>query len=507
MYPKFNYKKRLLRFSGDAVARAFFGGNALVSLIVLGLITIFLFKEGIGFFGQNRENLSACRISGQEYVDILRDEETTHAALVLEISDIRLNAFLFFTEKEKLSPAETGKRLAAFDAFAEKFGNAGDKLRDIVATLEESASETKAALCAGGHDGKTTSSPDALAAKLKPLRDALPQIRETNKTLAGTLTAALAALPELPTPALTKRSEKLKTATQKHIAGFPEIENRLAAWNAEKPISPGAGITSFLFGREWLTASFWEDRYGILPLLAGSLLVAAIALVIAVPSGVAAAVYTSQIATPREQRIIKPAIEFIAMIPSVVLGFFGIAVLGEFLKNISGSPFLSGFPGFPIVERLNALNAGCLLAFISIPMIFTIAEDALNNVPRALREASYAVGASRVQTIVKVVIPAALSGIMSATLLGLGRVLGETMIVLLCAGNRIAIPEFSSGAGVVTQPVHTMTGIIAQEMGEVVRGGIHYRALFAVGIVLFMLSLSINFGAQKIVARYRLPAS
>jgi phosphate transport system permease protein len=161
-------------------------------------------------------------------------------------------------------------------------------------------------------------------------------------------------------------------------------------------------------------------------------------------------------------------------------------------------------PGFPLAERLNVLTAGCLLALISVPTIFTLAEDAINNVPRAFKEASFALGASKLQTTTRIIVPAALSGIISAILLGFGRVVGETMVVLLCAGNRIAIPDFTAGLGAFTQPVHTMTGIIAQEMGEVVNGSIHYRALFVVGICLFFLSLLINYVAQMIVRRYRI---
>jgi phosphate transport system permease protein len=194
----------------------------------------------------------------------------------------------------------------------------------------------------------------------------------------------------------------------------------------------------------------------------------------------------------------------VAAIPSVVLGFFGIAVLGQALRAVSQVPWLGWVPGFPYSERLNVLTAGCLLALIAVPTIFTLAEDALNNVPRAFTEASFALGASRLQTIVRIIVPASLSGIVSAILLGFGRVLGETMVVLLCAGNRIAIPDFTAGLAVVTQPVHTMTGIIAQEMGEVVRGSIHYRALFVVGLVLFFLALLINYAAQGIVRRYRI---
>jgi phosphate transport system permease protein len=202
--------------------------------------------------------------------------------------------------------------------------------------------------------------------------------------------------------------------------------------------------------------------------------------------------------------LIKPYIEFISAIPSVVLGFFGIAVLGETIRALSQTSFMKWVPFFPISERLNVFTAGCLLALMAVPTIFTLAEDALRNVPRGFKEASYALGANRLQTIVRVLVPASLSGIVSAVLLGLGRVIGETMVVLLCAGNRIAIPDFTQGLGAFFQPVHTMTGIIAQEMGEVVRGSIHYRALFMVGLVLFTLTLVINYAAQKLVARYRM---
>jgi phosphate transport system permease protein len=278
----------------------------------------------------------------------------------------------------------------------------------------------------------------------------------------------------------------------------------MEAWDYTLPVPWWQSFTAFVFGRQWLTASFWQDWYGIVPLFVGSVLVGAVALLLAVPLGVGAAIYVNQIATQREQRIIKPCIEFISAIPSVVLGFFGIAIFGEALRALSQVAWLSWVPGFPYSERLNVLTAGCLLALIAVPTIFTLAEDALNNVPRAFKEASFALGASRLQTILKIIVPASLSGIISAVLLGFGRVVGETMVVLLCAGNRIAIPDFTRGLAVVTEPVHTMTGIIAQEMGEVVRGSIHYRALFMVGLALFVLSLGINYAAQKIVRRYRI---
>ena len=144
--------------------------------------------------------------------------------------------------------------------------------------------------------------------------------------------------------------------------------------------------------------------------------------------------------------MIKPYIEFIAAIPSVVLGFFGIAVVGEAIRAASHWHWLSWISFFPISERLNVFTAGALLALMAVPTIFTLSEDALRNVPRGFKEASYALGANRLQTIGRVLVPASLSGIVSAILLGLGRVIGETMVVLLCAGNRIQIPDFSEGS-------------------------------------------------------------
>jgi phosphate transport system permease protein len=291
---------------------------------------------------------------------------------------------------------------------------------------------------------------------------------------------------------------------REYLAGLPGATQRLREWNPSVPVPWYRAIVSFLFGKDWTTASFWQDWYGIIPLLVGSIMVAFVALFIAVPFGVFSAIYVSEIAQRGEKSLIKPYIEFISAIPSVVLGFFGIAVVGQAVRAASHLSILRWVPFFPISERLNVFTAGCLLALMAVPTIFTLAEDALRNVPRGFKEASYALGANRLQTIVRVLVPASLSGIISAILLGLGRVIGETMVVLLCAGNRIAIPDFTQGLGAFFQPVHTMTGIIAQEMGEVVRGSIHYRALFMVGLVLFVLTLGINYLAQRFVARYRM---
>lgn len=521
--PAFAIVKTRTRFFGltlDECIQAYFGGNAFVAVLVLALITLFLFREGYQFFGENYKNITVYRQAGLEYVDVMRRQESDHTALTRYLSDLRLRTLMYLTKEQKLSIGAANAQLGPFDDFSDQFSEAVDPLRGLVSDLTETATAIKTKFAVAGD--KQTERDQLLAAgkaaeaarvvidtvdfktELKPILGTLPAYKEANKTFATALVSSLSTAPVLPTPELQVRMDRFKELTHEYIAQFPECERQLEHWDYLKPVRLGRALTSFLFGREWLTASFWQDWYGILPLLVGSLMVSFVALLIAVPLGVGAAVYVNQISTPLEQRWVKPAIEFISAFPSVVLGFFGIAVLGQALRAISQVSWLSWMPGFPVAERLNILTAGCLLALIAVPTIFTLAEDAINNVPRAFKEASYALGANRLQTIIKIVVPAGLSGIISAVLLGFGRVVGETMVVLLCAGNRIAIPDFTAGIGVFTQPVHTMTGIIAQEMGEVVRGSIHYRALFMVGIVLFFLSLLINYVAQLIVRRYKI---
>jgi phosphate transport system permease protein len=520
---KFAIHKRRVRLLGltvDDTIKAFFGGNAIVAVVVLTLITIFLAREGLGFFAQNRLNLEVYRRAGLEYVDFIRRQTDDHTALTRFLSDLRLRSLTHLLKEKQLPLDEANAALAPFDAFADRFSAAVDPLRGLMSDLTEQASAIKTKFTVNEDrqverqqlldEGKRAEAdavriePVDFAAELKPILDAFPVYRETSGELGRTLEALLLEAPVLPTEPLRARMETLKTLTRQYVAGFPAIERDMAAWDHARPVPRWKTFTAFLFGRQWLTASFWQDWYGILPLFVGSLLVSLVALTLAVPLGVGAAIYVNQIAARREQRLIKPCIEFISAIPSVVLGFFGIAVLGQALRTLSQQSWLAWMPGFPYSERLNILTAGCLLALIAVPTIFTLAEDALNNVPRAFKEASFALGATRLQTIVKIIVPASLSGIISAVLLGLGRVIGETMVVLLCAGNRIAIPDFTQGLSFLTEPVHTMTGIIAQEMGEVVRGSIHYRALFMVGLVLFLLSLVINYAAQGIVRKYRI---
>ena len=509
---------RFLGLTQHDLIKYFFNSNATVAVIVLALITIFLFREGAGFFGQNLRNLRIYRLAGLEYVDFIRSEVDAHTSLSRGLSASRVSQFNQMTQSG-MSNEQAQMALAPFDTFAEAFSDSVEDLRGMLSDLTEVASAIKSkeqisrdllerqSMLLGA--GKKTEA-DAIrvitvnfSTETAALTQTFPAFQIANQAFAKKLHSVVESAPRMANEKLQIQIDRVRRATESLIQSMPATEQSMKNWRYDTPVPAYRAASSFFFGREWLTASFWQDWYGMIPLFVGSLLVSIIALVIAVPLGLSAAIYVSEIASTREKSIIKPCIEFISAIPSVVLGFFGIAILGSALRTLSQLSFLQWIPGFPMSERLNSLTAGCLLALMAVPTIFSLAEDALNNVPRHFKEASYALGANRFQTIARILIPASLSGIISAILLGFGRVIGETMVVLLCAGTRIAIPDFTEGLGAFFQPVHTMTGIIAQEMGEVVNGSIHYRALFMVGIVLFLLSLLINYLAQRIVHRYR----
>jgi phosphate transport system permease protein len=221
-----------------------------------------------------------------------------------------------------------------------------------------------------------------------------------------------------------------------------------------------------------------EGMYGILPLLLGSLTVTLLAIAIAIPLGIGTAIYISEVASPRIKNLLKPLVEILAGIPSVVLGFFGILVLAPFLRKFLNLP-----------TGLNAFTGALLLAWASLPTIVSIAEDALNAVPQSYREASWAVGATQWQTIWGVTLPAARSGVLTAIMLGLGRVIGETMAVMMVTGNAPVMP---TSLEAFFSPIRTMTATIASEMGEVANGSPHYHVLFFIGMVLFLTALVIN---------------
>ena len=237
-----------------------------------------------------------------------------------------------------------------------------------------------------------------------------------------------------------------------------------------------------LLGRRWYPI---EDMFGLLPLLVGSFLVTIGAVVLAVPLGLATAVYLGEIAPQWQREILNPFIEVLAGIPSIVLGFLGWVALAPIIQNL-GAP-----------TGLTAFSGSLILAYMALPTIISITEDALYAVPKEYRDGALAIGATQWQTIWRVVLPAARSGIVIAIMLGIGRAIGETMAVMLVTGNAANIPKF--GLGAFFQPVRTMTATIAAEMGEVAQGSLHYNVLFGIGIVLFLITAGINSLATRFI--------
>ncbi len=242
-------------------------------------------------------------------------------------------------------------------------------------------------------------------------------------------------------------------------------------------------LKDFLLGRRWYPISD-PPQLGILPLILGSLCVTFGASLICVPLGVASAVYIAEVASPRIREILKSGVEILAAIPSVVFGFIGMTTLVPWAKNALDLP--TGLTGF---------SGSIMLAFMAMPTIVSVAEDALTAVPYKYKEAALALGATRWQAIHRVIVRAASSGIVAAVMLGMGRVIGETMAVMMVTGNAARIPQS------LLQPMRTLTATIAAEMGETVQGSDHYHALFAIGIVLFAITFVINLIADFAIHR------
>ncbi len=245
-------------------------------------------------------------------------------------------------------------------------------------------------------------------------------------------------------------------------------------------IDPG----NFLLGKEWFPTTEPAAQLGVLPLVLGTLWVSLGAILIALPFGLATAIYMAEIADPRVRALLKPIIELLAGIPSVVYGFFGLVVIVPLIKDVFG-----------LAVGETALAGSIILGIMALPTIITLSEDALRNTPRAMKEASLALGATKWQTIAKVVVPYSLSGITTAAILGIGRAIGETMAVLLVTGNAAVIPT------TFLEPVRTIPATIAAELGESPQGGIHYEALFMLGCILFLITFAINLSVEYISAR------
>jgi phosphate transport system permease protein len=251
------------------------------------------------------------------------------------------------------------------------------------------------------------------------------------------------------------------------------------------PIFNVVSVSDFIFGLEWYP-TFSPPSFGIGSLIVGSFIVTFFATLIAVPLGVLSAVYISELAPAWIKEILKPVIELLAGLPSVVLGFFGMVVLAPWLQDT-----------FDLPTGLNIVNASIMLALMAVPTISSISEDALYAVPKEFKEASYALGATKSETILKVIIPSALSGISTAVILGMARAIGETMVVLMVAGGAAAIPES------LFDSVRPMPASIAAEMGEAPFRSEHYHALFATGIVLFVLTLAFNLIADYVSNKFK----
>jgi len=245
-------------------------------------------------------------------------------------------------------------------------------------------------------------------------------------------------------------------------------------------------LSEFLLSKAWDPTSPEKAEYGILSMIVSTLMVTGGAMLLAVPIGIAVAAYLSDVAHWRVREVLKPVVEILAGIPSVVIGFLGIVLIGPVLAKI-----------FHTGNGLNALNGSVLLAIMALPTIISISEDSLNTVPKAYNEASLALGASRWQTLLRVKLPAGLSGIIAATMLGMGRAIGETMTVLMATGNARAFPHG------FLDSVRTMTSGIAIELGEVPYYTTHYYALFAIGLVLFVITFAVNLVADIVLRKYQ----
>jgi len=251
------------------------------------------------------------------------------------------------------------------------------------------------------------------------------------------------------------------------------------------PVLKNINIADFIFGMHWYP-TYEPPEYGIFPLIAASFWVTFGAMLVAVPLGIGSALYINELASARQKQILKPTIEILAGIPSIVYGFFGMLIVAPFLQKI-----------FNIPTGLCAFTASLVLGIMAIPTVTSLAEDALSFVPKSFKEASYALGANRWQTLVKVVIPASMSGISTAIILGMSRIVGETMTVLMVSGGAAIMPKS------IFDPVRPMTSTIAAEMGESAVGSQHYHALFAIGLILFLITLIFNIIAEHISKKHR----
>ena len=302
----------------------------------------------------------------------------------------------------------------------------------------------------------------------------------------------LGAAPRRPQrPALAVLAERALEATIR-LAGVSAILFVLAIFffifREAAPVlfSPDFSLSEFLLSTQWYPTSVSNVRYGTLALTIGTLSVTAVAIVLAVPFGLGAAIFVSEFCGPRLKETLKIVIELLAAIPSVVWGFIGLTVMSRITVEITGAPV-----------GVNLLNGGVILALMSVPIIVSIGEDALKAVPDSYREAALALGATRWQMVYRVLVPAARNGLLAAVLLGVGRAVGETMAVLMATGHAVHVPHS------LLDSVRTLTANIAAELGEAPAGSSHYRVLFLTGTLLFLITFAVNITADLVVRGVR----
>ncbi len=282
-------------------------------------------------------------------------------------------------------------------------------------------------------------------------------------------------------------SEKLGEVVRENaniIAFLPEKYIPTQAEGLKILPSTNINITDFFGGKEWLPTATPSPLFGVLPLILGTLWVSIFAILIALPLGLGVSIYLSELASNRIRKILKPTIELLAGIPSVVYGFFGLVVIVPLIQRV-----------FDLPVGETALAGSIILAIMALPTIITVAEDSMRNTPRAMREASLALGATQWQTIYRVIVPYAASGISAAVVLGIGRAIGETMAVLMVTGNAAVMPHS------LFESVRTIPATIAAELGEAPSGGAHYQSLFMLGCILFVITMAISFSAEMISKR------
>ncbi len=380
--------------------------SSTVTSLVIVLMIIFLFKEGLGIF--NKSTID------KEYVIVVNKNNPINKLSALEIKNIFDQKIIHWKEVGGMSDS-----ILVF------------RMDDITTYCSE----------------------EELGANLEFVPDKLNEIIKSHSNI-------LAYIP--------------KKYTLKNFTGKILIE-------------PKTTITDLFLGKEWYPTAQPAAQYGLLPLILGTLWVSLGAILLALPFGLAVSIYMAEIANHRFRSYLKPVIELLAGIPSVVYGFFGLVVIVPLIQRLFN---------LPVGET--ALAGAIILAIMALPTIITISEDAIRTTPRSMKEASLALGASHFQTIYKVILPYSISGITAAVILGIGRAIGETMAVLMVTGNAAVLPK------TFFEPVRTIPATIAAELGEAPQGGMHFKALFALGCILFLITMIINFTFEYISSKRKI---